>query len=216
MASAGDESSPPPSSSSPPRTTTESSQSAPPSPSAAVYTLCTEQPLDGPDPESHHLRILSSILGRATWGYSCCRWQKTSCTWIEGEKPLRLMWCLFYLYFDVQDPAREQLARLVLDRANKSDQTVKFSAPSALTRLVLDSANKLDQTVESSAPSAPVTETIYDPVASKLAAVHHVSQAIKSHRWTRQLQEIDPEIRDDDGSEPQLIYELLSLCMWRH
>ncbi|GAB2229414.1 hypothetical protein Droror1_Dr00023554 [Drosera rotundifolia] len=54
----GDESSRPSS------TTAESSQSAPPSPSAAVYTLCTKQPLDGgDDAELHHLRILVSILG---------------------------------------------------------------------------------------------------------------------------------------------------------
>ncbi|GAB2251943.1 hypothetical protein Droror1_Dr00004790 [Drosera rotundifolia] len=61
------------------------------------------------------------------------------------------------------------------------------------------------------AASAPVTETISDPVASKLAAVHHVSQAIKSLRWTRQLQETDPEIRDDDGSEPNSSMSF-SLC----
>ncbi|CAO2835295.1 unnamed protein product [Amaranthus hypochondriacus] len=35
---------------------------------------------------------------------------------------------------------------------------------------------------------ADVIQTIADPISSKLAAVHHVSQAIKSLRWTRQLQ----------------------------
>ena len=38
---------------------------------------------------------------------------------------------------------------------------------------------------------ADVIQTIADPISSKLAAVHHVSQAIKSLRWTRQLQGTD-------------------------
>lgn len=36
--------------------------------------------------------------------------------------------------------------------------------------------------------SPPVIKTVSDPISSKLAAIHHVSQAIKSLRWTRQLQ----------------------------
>ncbi|CAN8289832.1 unnamed protein product [Cochlearia groenlandica] len=34
----------------------------------------------------------------------------------------------------------------------------------------------------------PLLQTTTSPISSKLAAVHHVSQAIKSLRWTRQLQ----------------------------
>ena len=37
-------------------------------------------------------------------------------------------------------------------------------------------------------------QTVTDPISSKLAAVHHVSQAIKSLRWTRQLQSTEPEL----------------------
>ncbi|KAI8550738.1 hypothetical protein RHMOL_Rhmol06G0131400 [Rhododendron molle] len=46
-----------------------------------------------------------------------------------------------------------------------------------------------------------VVQTIVDPISSKLAAIHHVSQAIKSLRWKRQLQSIesDDDIRTQDS-----------------
>ncbi|KAK7393010.1 hypothetical protein VNO78_21460 [Psophocarpus tetragonolobus] len=44
--------------------------------------------------------------------------------------------------------------------------------------------------------STPVVQTVADPISSKLAAVHHVSQAIKSLRWMRQLQSPEPEVMD--------------------
>lgn len=44
--------------------------------------------------------------------------------------------------------------------------------------------------------STPVVQTVADPISSKLAAVHHVSQAIKSLRWMRQLQSTEPEMID--------------------
>lgn len=46
-------------------------------------------------------------------------------------------------------------------------------------------------------------QTVSDPLSSKLAAIHHVSQAIKSLRWTRQLQtarqdlNLENEVEDD-------------------
>lgn len=44
--------------------------------------------------------------------------------------------------------------------------------------------------------STPVVQTVADPISSKLAAVHHVSQAIKSLRWMRHLQSTEPETMD--------------------
>lgn len=44
--------------------------------------------------------------------------------------------------------------------------------------------------------STPVVQTVADPISSKLAAVHHVSQAIKSLRWMRQIQSSEPEMMD--------------------
>eukprot|EP00257_Ricinus_communis_P020242 XP_015579431.1 uncharacterized protein LOC8262710 isoform X1 [Ricinus communis] len=46
--------------------------------------------------------------------------------------------------------------------------------------------------------STCVVQTVADPISSKLAAVHHVSQAIKSLRWMRQLQGIEAELLDQE------------------
>ncbi|KAJ6696827.1 hypothetical protein OIU85_003204 [Salix viminalis] len=44
-------------------------------------------------------------------------------------------------------------------------------------------------------PTSPhAVQAVADPVSSKLAAVHHVSQAIKSLRWMQQLQSSDSEL----------------------
>ncbi|XP_042032089.1 uncharacterized protein LOC121778751 [Salvia splendens] len=48
-----------------------------------------------------------------------------------------------------------------------------------------------------------LVQTVSDPLSSKLAAIHHVSQAIKSLRWTRQFQSarqdlnLENEVKDD-------------------
>ncbi|KAL9245487.1 hypothetical protein vseg_019133 [Gypsophila vaccaria] len=47
--------------------------------------------------------------------------------------------------------------------------------------------------------SENLIQTIPDPISSKLAAVHHISQAIKSLRWTRQLQVAEQELLDEDN-----------------
>ncbi|GAB4844816.1 hypothetical protein Ancab_038204 [Ancistrocladus abbreviatus] len=60
---------------------------------------------------------------------------------------------------------------------------------------------------------ACLIQTIADPVSSKLAAVHHVSRAIKSFRWMRQLQDTDQELVDhDDGTVPTTSTTCFSLC----
>lgn len=47
-------------------------------------------------------------------------------------------------------------------------------------------------------PTPPhAVQTVAEPVSSKLAAVHHVSQAIKSLRWMHQLQSSDSELLDE-------------------
>ncbi|KAL9256778.1 hypothetical protein AKJ16_DCAP04675 [Drosera capensis] len=111
---ADDESSPPPSSSSPPRTTTESSQSALPSPSAAVYTLCTEQPLDGPNPESHHLRILSSVLGRV----SIRVWNALLWCLCCDMRDVRVLYRMYFILFavDLKREERNELWRKMVIR----------------------------------------------------------------------------------------------------
>ncbi|XP_030550753.1 uncharacterized protein LOC115755478 isoform X1 [Rhodamnia argentea] len=44
--------------------------------------------------------------------------------------------------------------------------------------------------------STQVIQTVADPISSKLAAINHVSQAIKSLRWMRQLQSNEAELVD--------------------
>ncbi|XVE60779.1 hypothetical protein DITRI_Ditri05aG0154700 [Diplodiscus trichospermus] len=52
-----------------------------------------------------------------------------------------------------------------------------------------------------SSASDALVKPVTDPISSKLAAVHHVSQAIKSLRWMRQLQ----------TSEPQLVNQVIGI-----
>lgn len=49
---------------------------------------------------------------------------------------------------------------------------------------------------EVSPTASHVVKTVADPISSKLAAIHHVSQAIKSLRWMRQLQSSEPNMVD--------------------
>lgn len=57
--------------------------------------------------------------------------------------------------------------------------------------------------------SSKVVQAVSDPISSKLAAIHHVSQAIKSLRWKRQLQSLEPELVHDRPSPPTMN---VSLC----
>ncbi|KAF6157931.1 hypothetical protein GIB67_015247 [Kingdonia uniflora] len=59
-----------------------------------------------------------------------------------------------------------------------------------------------------------VVETITNPITSKLAAIHHVSQAIKSFRWNHQLQSADEQVghgkETRDRSSPPIQF---SVCV---
>ncbi|CAI9266684.1 unnamed protein product [Lactuca saligna] len=56
------------------------------------------------------------------------------------------------------------------------------------------------ETVELSPTSTPVIQHNVDLISSKLAAIHHVSQAIKSLRWNRQLQGSGTHNRPDHSA----------------
>ncbi|KAF6172309.1 hypothetical protein GIB67_024931 [Kingdonia uniflora] len=60
-----------------------------------------------------------------------------------------------------------------------------------------------------------VVETITDPITSKLAAIHHVSQAIKSFRWNRQLQSADEQVGHGKASRDRskMDYKLWKLVL---
>ncbi|KAK6116641.1 hypothetical protein DH2020_049640 [Rehmannia glutinosa] len=58
-----------------------------------------------------------------------------------------------------------------------------------------------------------VVQTVADPLSSKMAAIHHVSQAIKSLRWTRQLQMTRPELNLESEVEDDLSSSIdFSVC----
>nr|DAD24293.1 TPA_asm: hypothetical protein HUJ06_025757 [Nelumbo nucifera] len=53
---------------------------------------------------------------------------------------------------------------------------------------------------EMASASAHMVQTVADPISSRLAAIHHVSQAIKSLRWKRQLQDTELKLIDHGSS----------------
>ncbi|KAK9162152.1 hypothetical protein Syun_003054 [Stephania yunnanensis] len=58
-----------------------------------------------------------------------------------------------------------------------------------------------------------MVHTVADPISSKLAAVHHVSQAIKSLRWKRQLQNSEEEVIENGNSMSDKLSPVpFSLC----
>ncbi|XP_024972285.1 uncharacterized protein LOC112511096 [Cynara cardunculus var. scolymus] len=63
-------------------------------------------------------------------------------------------------------------------------------------------------TVELSATSTPVVQATVNLISSKLAAIHHVSQAIKSLRWKRQLQGSESHGRPDIGATLQIDFSV--------
>ena len=56
-------------------------------------------------------------------------------------------------------------------------------------------------------------QTVADPISSKLAAIHHVSQAIKSLRWMRQLQNSESEPKDQDNETPDMLPPSMNLSI---
>ncbi|XP_039024513.1 uncharacterized protein LOC120157476 isoform X2 [Hibiscus syriacus] len=103
---------------------------------------------------------------------------------------------------DFQDLASEVSAKMTLE--------ANISAPNELIQLSNSELENEEITSPSirgdenylvhnmSSTSDDVVRPITDPVSSKLAAVHHVSQAIKSLRWMRQLQTSQPELDNQD------------------
>lgn len=63
-----------------------------------------------------------------------------------------------------------------------------------LKETTMDSENKDGLTVSTASPS--MVHTVADPISSKLLAIHHVSQAIKSLRWKRQLENTEGGLVD--------------------
>ncbi|ESQ38918.1 hypothetical protein EUTSA_v10001809mg [Eutrema salsugineum] len=72
----------------------------------------------------------------------------------------------------------------------RSDSPDSPDTESSVVNSCLETSFDLDHVCQ--APT-PLLQTTTNLISSKLAAIHHVSQAIKSLRWTRQLQSSDTE-----------------------
>lgn len=111
-------------------------------------------------------------------------------------------------------------APLAEDETSTESETCQDSQPEACLKVIFEedisgsdqlvASSELDFRDPGAKPSSDdgnsevcdhVVQTIVDPISSKLAAIHHVSQAIKSLRWKRQLQSIesDDDIRTQDS-----------------
>ncbi|KAL3503864.1 hypothetical protein ACH5RR_033705 [Cinchona calisaya] len=85
--------------------------------------------------------------------------------------------------------------------SSHSTLTVSGDPPLVYPADVQSSNGQRFSVCDSSDSASPVLQTIVDPISSKMAAVHHVSQAIKSIRWKRQLQ--TSEVKVDHTSKVQ-------------
>ncbi|KAL8252724.1 hypothetical protein R6Q59_036417 [Mikania micrantha] len=111
---------------------------------------------------------------------------------------------------DESDECFNGISRLIVHKSfspnNKDDTT-----PDAGSRklLVSNEAESSDGVVQPTCNS--VVEANVDLISSKLAAIHHVSQAIKSLRWRRQLQGSESSLGDHDNNAAGLPVDL-SVC----
>lgn len=90
------------------------------------------------------------------------------------------------------------------------DETSSFSGDCYNSVAVADSQGEL--TVLEPAPQ--VIRALADPISARLAAVHHISQAIKSLRWQRQLQDVgEKSIPQRVDPEPHIHTKQVTECI---
>ncbi|KAL0922770.1 hypothetical protein M5K25_006787 [Dendrobium thyrsiflorum] len=100
---------------------------------------------------------------------------------------------------------------LNIEEANSRTQNDSMY-PAPVARDFSQTTANLDMCQISTSPSLP--KIVADPISSKLAAIHHVSQAIKSLRWNRQLQNARGDFFDPGNrlnEKPATVN--LSLCV---
>ncbi|XP_027094288.2 uncharacterized protein [Coffea arabica] len=95
--------------------------------------------------------------------------------------------------FEKVDPEEVQILDLEnsvakTENGNISSVTVSGDPPLVYPLDIPSSSGQSFSICDSLDSTGPVVQAVTDPISSKLAAVHHVSQAIKSIRWKRQLQ----------------------------
>lgn len=110
-----------------------------------------------------------------------------------------------------QDSVLETSVKMTLEANVCTSEKLKLSNDTELNDSGVVPTSNVE--VSTSSPKSADVQTVGDPVSSKLAAVHHVSQAIKSLRWMRQLQSTNPDLFDqgdltDDGSPSSLNFSV--------
>ena len=109
-----------------------------------------------------------------------------------------------------------------------SEVSVKMEENLSASRNLIAAGDKEQRDPDEAAPSSSGDEsfavckvsptpvqTVADPISSKLAAVHHVSQAIKSLRWMRQLQSTElrlEEVSETNDKLPSSIHFSVCAC----
>lgn len=122
---------------------------------------------------------------------------------IEDEKP-----CEDGAYF--QDLVRDASIKMTLE-ANASSPIKMMESGDLELKESLPFCD--DESDCKLSPTTAHVQTVVDPISSKLAAIHHVSQAIKSLRWIRQLQSTESEMeKDTDASDVPPPSIDLSIC----
>lgn len=100
----------------------------------------------------------------------------------------------------------EDCDKKALDSNLSSPRTVTVSSEPLVADAV-DVASSSSQgysNYDSSRSSGHVGQNISDPISSKLTAIHHVSQAIQSVRWKRQLQSTESEVPYTNSIQDEL------------
>ncbi|KAL3641405.1 hypothetical protein CASFOL_016373 [Castilleja foliolosa] len=94
------------------------------------------------------------------------------------------------------------------EQENSSDISIEEVSDVAVKNENISSVSDLSKNPDD------VVQTVADPLSSKRAAIHHVSQAIKSLRWTRRLQNTRPELNLETEPEDDLLPSLVdfSVC----
>ncbi|XP_011622188.1 uncharacterized protein LOC18431102 isoform X2 [Amborella trichopoda] len=119
-------------------------------------------------------------------------------SYVQEKKPSQSVKSLPFMKNaeDVRDSVSEAYGKMNLetheDAGNKDSESSKGKISSNIKETIACSMSKDTMAVCQVCEIPHIIQTVSDPISSKLAAIHHVSQAIKSLRWQRQL-------RDSEG-----------------
>lgn len=119
---------------------------------------------------------------------------------------------------DLEEEGNSEFTIEMLEAAIEDSSLLPESSSNDITSVAPVSGNEVPVENLELCPigdsSHTVTETVSDPISSKLAAIHHISQAIKSLSWKRQLQTEDDfnEFSENFGKSRMCEKSSFSIC----